>query len=59
MKSRLIANECDICGTNEPFSFALESEINVGDIYTFDSTFVPLEKTTDIFIDTVKAHTFS
>jgi len=54
MKSRLIANECDICGTNEPFSFALESEINVGDIYTFDSTFVPLEKTTDIFIDTVK-----
>lgn len=54
MKSRLIANECDICGANEPFSFALESEINVGDIYTFDSTFVPLEKTTDIFIDTVK-----
>ncbi len=40
--------------TKETHSFALESEINVGDIYTFDSTFVPLEKTTDIFIDTVK-----
>lgn len=40
--------------TKEQLSFALESEINVGDIYTFDSTFVPLEKTTDIFIDTVK-----
>lgn len=40
--------------TKEPYSFALESEINVGDIYTFDSTFVSLEKVTDILIDTVK-----
>ncbi len=54
MKSKLLVNARGIYGAKEPYSFALESEINVGDIYTFDSTFVPLEKTTDIFIDTVK-----
>lgn len=40
--------------TKKSLSFALESVINVGDIYTFDSVFVPLEKANDIFIDTVK-----
>ena len=40
--------------TKKSLSFELVSEINVDDIYTFGSEFVPFEEATDVFIDTVK-----
>ncbi len=54
MKIKLLENMSKTSGGNKSLSFELVSEMNVDDIYTFDSEFVPFEEATDIFIDTVK-----
>lgn len=50
----MIVNIARSSRTKKSLSFELVSEINVDDIYTFGSEFVPFEEATDVFIDTVK-----